>query len=84
MAPMPLEIDGTRFRDSRGREVTFRGINVDGAAKFPSVPISSISLPRRSVNSSDKPKRRSLTLHLGSKALHIALANVMIQCGATF
>ncbi|KAK5958049.1 hypothetical protein OHC33_001239 [Knufia fluminis] len=38
MAPSPLRIDGRRFRDNRNREVTFRGINVSGEAKFPSRP----------------------------------------------
>ena len=34
----PLEIDGTRFRDIHGREITLRGINVAGDAKFPRSP----------------------------------------------
>jgi hypothetical protein len=38
MAPLPLKIDGTRFRDSHRREVTFRGINVGGDAKYPRHP----------------------------------------------
>lgn len=38
MANSPISIDGTRLRDSRGREITFRGINVAGDAKFPSTP----------------------------------------------
>lgn len=38
MAPSPISIDGTRLRDDRGREVTFRGINVAGDAKFPRKP----------------------------------------------
>lgn len=35
MALQPLRIDGTRFRDTFGREVTFRGMNVDSGAKNP-------------------------------------------------
>lgn len=38
MAEGPLRIDGTRFRDGKGREVTFRGMNVAGDAKFPRKP----------------------------------------------
>ncbi|KAL9114114.1 MAG: hypothetical protein Q9227_001886 [Pyrenula ochraceoflavens] len=33
-----LEIDGTRFRDAHGREITLRGINVAGDAKYPRFP----------------------------------------------
>jgi hypothetical protein len=38
MAPSRLRIDGDTFRDPEGREVTLRGINVDGTAKFPKTP----------------------------------------------
>ncbi|KAJ9660936.1 hypothetical protein H2198_002281 [Neophaeococcomyces mojaviensis] len=38
MAPSRLRVDGTRFRDSRKREITFRGINVAGDAKYPRKP----------------------------------------------
>jgi hypothetical protein len=38
MARRILKIDGTRFRDSSDREVTFRGINVAGDAKLPRNP----------------------------------------------
>lgn len=38
MASKRLSIDGTRFRDADGREVTFRGINVSGDAKLPRRP----------------------------------------------
>ncbi len=38
MARATLQIDGTRFRDSSKREVTFRGINVAGDAKLPRHP----------------------------------------------
>lgn len=38
MAPSLLHIDGTRLRDEHNREVTFRGINVAGDAKFPRKP----------------------------------------------
>ena len=38
MAPSVLRIDRTRFRDRHDREVTFRGINVSGEAKFPRRP----------------------------------------------
>ncbi|KPI44339.1 putative glycosyl hydrolase [Cyphellophora attinorum] len=39
MANKPITIDGTRLRDSDGREVTFRGINVDAGCKLPRHPI---------------------------------------------
>jgi hypothetical protein len=38
MARPTLRIDGTRFRDSFNREVTFRGINVSGDSKLPRNP----------------------------------------------
>jgi hypothetical protein len=38
MARSTLSIDGTRFRDSFNREVTFRGINVSGDGKLPRQP----------------------------------------------
>lgn len=38
MPLLPLRIDGTRLRDHRGREVTFRGINVAADAKYPRYP----------------------------------------------
>ena len=38
MAPLRLRIEGQRFRDTENREVTLRGINVAGDAKFPTNP----------------------------------------------
>ncbi|KIW50520.1 hypothetical protein PV05_09324 [Exophiala xenobiotica] len=38
MAAQGLRIDGIRIRDSKDREVTFRGINVAGDSKFPRYP----------------------------------------------
>lgn len=38
MSPQLLQIDGTRFRDRVGREVTFRGINCAADTKFPRYP----------------------------------------------
>ena len=38
MAPLRLRIEGQRFRDTKNREVTLRGINVAGDAKFPASP----------------------------------------------
>ncbi|KAL9000794.1 MAG: hypothetical protein Q9169_000548 [Polycauliona sp. 2 TL-2023] len=38
MAPLRLRIEGRTFRDSNNREVTLRGINVAGDAKFPASP----------------------------------------------
>lgn len=38
MASLRLQVDGTRFKDSQNREVTIRGINVAGDAKYPKTP----------------------------------------------
>lgn len=38
MAPPRLRIEGHSFLDPQGREVTLRGINVGGEAKYPKVP----------------------------------------------
>lgn len=38
MAPLRLHIQGRTFRDTANREVTLRGINVAGDAKFPTSP----------------------------------------------
>src|SRR5436305_13463265 len=38
MVSLRLNIEGTRFRDSLGREVILRGINVAADAKYPSQP----------------------------------------------
>ncbi|KAL8851105.1 MAG: hypothetical protein Q9221_004001 [Calogaya cf. arnoldii] len=38
MAPLRLRIEGRTFRDPQNREVTLRGINVAGDAKFPTSP----------------------------------------------
>ena len=38
MAPQRLHIEGRIFRDAKGREVTLRGINCAGDAKFPMNP----------------------------------------------
>ena len=38
MAPPRLRIEGQKFRDPENREVTLRGINVAGDAKFPASP----------------------------------------------
>ena len=38
MAPLRLRIEGRTFRDTENREVTLRGINVAGEAKYPSSP----------------------------------------------
>ncbi|CAG8954883.1 hypothetical protein HYFRA_00008570 [Hymenoscyphus fraxineus] len=38
MAPLRLTIEKGHFRDAHGREVTLRGINVAGDAKYPSDP----------------------------------------------
>lgn len=38
MAPLRLRIEGRTFRDTENREVTLRGINVAGDAKFPTDP----------------------------------------------
>jgi hypothetical protein len=38
MSPLRLTIEDGHFRDSHGRQVTLRGINVAGDAKYPSDP----------------------------------------------
>ena len=38
MTSLRLKIEGSRFRDQANREVTLRGINVAGDAKFPARP----------------------------------------------
>jgi hypothetical protein len=38
MANKPIRLEGTRLRDSLGREITFRGINIDAGSKLPRHP----------------------------------------------
>lgn len=38
MDPPRLRVDGQTFRDQRNREITLRGINVAGEAKYPKTP----------------------------------------------
>jgi len=38
MAPIRLVVEGSKFRDQHGREVTLRGINCAGDAKYPKAP----------------------------------------------
>ncbi|KAJ5124273.1 uncharacterized protein N7515_008098 [Penicillium bovifimosum] len=38
MAPLRLRIEGQSFRDPHSREITLRGINVAGDAKYPKTP----------------------------------------------
>lgn len=38
MGPLRLRVDGQTFRDPQNREVTLRGINVAGEAKYPRNP----------------------------------------------
>ena len=38
MSSLRLHVEGRRFRDAAGREVTLRGINVAGDSKYPSKP----------------------------------------------
>ena len=47
MAPLRLRVDGRTFRDTQNREVTLRGINVAGDAKFPTSPDLPSHLPDR-------------------------------------
>jgi Cellulase (glycosyl hydrolase family 5) len=45
MSSLSLRIDGTRFRDDVGREVTIRGINCAADAKFPRYPDQPSHIP---------------------------------------
>lgn len=45
MSSLRLTIEEGRFRDSHGREVTLRGINVAGDAKYPSKPEQPSHIP---------------------------------------
>jgi hypothetical protein len=38
MAPLVLRVEGHKFRDPNNREITLRGINVAGDAKYPKSP----------------------------------------------
>jgi hypothetical protein len=38
MVPQQLRVEGRQFKDSHGREITLRGINVAGDSKYPKVP----------------------------------------------
>lgn len=38
MAPLRLKVEGQSFRDPHNREITLRGINVAGDAKYPKTP----------------------------------------------
>jgi Glycoside hydrolase family 5 C-terminal domain/Cellulase (glycosyl hydrolase family 5) len=46
MGVLPLIIDGDRLRDPHGREVTFRGINIDAGAKNPRHPDQPSHVPQ--------------------------------------
>jgi hypothetical protein len=45
MSPLRLTIEDSKFRDSHGRQVTLKGINVAGDAKFPSHPNQPSHIP---------------------------------------
>ena len=47
MAPLRLTIEKGLFRDGHGREVTLRGINVAGDAKYPSNPDQPSHIPEK-------------------------------------
>lgn len=53
MAPLRLRIEGRTFRDAEDREVTLRGINVAGDAKFPASPDLPSNLPEQFYNGDD-------------------------------
>jgi hypothetical protein len=53
MARSTLKIDGTRFRDSLKREVTFRGINVSGDAKLARKPDIPSHIPEKFFDADD-------------------------------
>ncbi|KAI9801654.1 MAG: hypothetical protein M1833_002336 [Piccolia ochrophora] len=50
MVQSRLVVDGNDFRDSQGRQVTLRGINVAGDAKFPSRPDQPSHIPTNFFN----------------------------------
>ncbi|TVY94521.1 putative glycosyl hydrolase [Lachnellula willkommii] len=45
MSPLRLTIEDGQFRDSHGRQITLRGINVAGDAKYPSKPNQPSHIP---------------------------------------
>jgi hypothetical protein len=45
MSPLRLTIEDGQFRDGYGRQVTLRGINVAGDAKYPSQPNQPSQIP---------------------------------------
>ncbi|TVY57728.1 putative glycosyl hydrolase [Lachnellula cervina] len=45
MSPLRLTIEDGQFRDSHGRQITLRGINVAGDAKYPSNPDQPSHIP---------------------------------------
>ena len=47
MGPLRLRIEGRTFRDSANREVTLRGINVAGDAKYPTNPELPSHIPEK-------------------------------------
>ena len=53
MAPLKLRIEGRIFRDTKGREVTLRGINVAGDAKFPATPDIPSNQPKHFLEGDD-------------------------------
>ena len=53
MARSTLKIEGTRFRDSFDREVTFRGINVAGDGKLPRNPDIPSHIPEKFFDADD-------------------------------
>lgn len=53
MAPLRLRIEGRTLRDTENREITLRGINVAGDAKFPSSPDLPSNVPERFFDGDD-------------------------------
>ena len=72
MANNPITIDGDRLRDIHGREVTFRGINVDAGCKLPRHPTQTSHDPDNFFN----PKASFVDRPFNEEEAHIHFARL--------